>query len=290
MKKLTLIISFLGALIFANAQFEIKYNRFRHSREEYIAIGRDLAKLNNIDCNEQEVTEGKDMFKSIFYSDTSSVESKRDAMWHLGHINCQDVIDFYVDILKNDTSKDMRYNALLYLGWIRAKSSIPFLLESAKKENDLSFINKVATTLCVMEEFELASDILDRVCLNEDGSVRKECIGAYAFAGKNELVKNFFLSEWEKDNDEETKFSIALRLTEYGIYDITFPILKEVILGTDTYKRHSAIHGLAAIATEEALELIQNCLNDKDIVVANYADFVITCLKEGRDYFGRRDK
>ena len=141
-----------------------------------------------------------------------------------------------------------------------------------------------------MEEFELAASILDRVCFNEDGSVNKVCIAAYEYAGRDELVRNFWLSEWKKDPDEESKFGIALKLTEYGIYDIPFSILKETLQGTDTYRRYSAIHGLAAIATEEALELIQNCMNDMDIVVANYAKFVITCLKEGRDYYGRREK
>jgi HEAT repeat protein len=244
----------------------------------------------DVDCNEKEVKESINMSKNIYYSDTASIELKRDALQNLGHTNCQDVIDFYVDILNNDTHNDMRCDAILYLGWLQAKSSIPFLLQAAKNDNELYFVNHIAKTLCVLEEFELAASILDRICFNEDGSVKKNCIGAYAFAGKDDIVKNYFLSEWKKDNDEERKFEIALRLTEYCIYDITFPILKEVVQGHDRYKRYSAIHGLASIATEEALELIQNCMNDEDIVVANYAKFVITCLKEGRDYHGRRDK
>jgi hypothetical protein len=292
MKKLTLIISFLGILIFANAQFEIKYNRFRHPREEYIEIKRDLAKSNNveIDCDDEELKEDIIFYKTIFYSDTSSVESKEDALDYLGYVNCEDVIDFYVNILKNGTNRKMRLDALLYLGRLRTKSTIPLLLDVAEKVNDLYFTIEIAETLCSFEEFELAASLLDKVCFNKDGSVMKDCIGIYDHAGREEMTRNFWLSEWEKANDENSKFNIALRLTDHGIYDLPFPVLKEAILGTDTYKRHSAICGLAAIATEEALELIQNCLNDKDIVVANYAKFVIKCLKEGCSYTGRREE
>jgi HEAT repeat protein len=287
MKKIMIFTMLLIILIPAFTQEEGTYNRFRHSREEYIAVGRDLGKSNNmdIDCNDEEVRADINESKSIFYSDTSSVEEKSDALWNLGHIKCQEVIDFYEDIIKNNPNQKMRKDALLYLGWLRATSGIPFLLEVAKKENNLFFVIEIAATLCVMEEFELAALILDKVCFDGKGKVKEECIGAYAFAGRNELVKNYFLSEWEKDNDEETKFRIALILTKYGIYDITFPIIKETLINsTHTYKRHSAISGLAAIATEEAIELIQNCINDNDIVVANYAKFVMLCLKEGRRY------
>lgn len=284
----------LSSCLISIAQFEIKYNRFRHSREEYIIITKHIFDSYNnieIDCNEKNTSTDINTSKSIYYSDTASIELKREALQMLSHTNCQGVIDFFVDILKNGANKDLRFDAVQGLGSLRAKSSIPFLLEVAKKENDLYFVNRIAKTLCAMEEFDLAASVLDRVCFNEDGSVVSEiCISTYGYAGRDELVKNFWLSEWEKDNDEGRKLIIALKLTEYGIYDITFPVIKEAVQGTDTYKRHSAICGLAAIATEEALELIQNCMNDKDVVVANYAKFVIECLKEGRDYFGRRDK
>ena len=290
MKKLMLNLIILGALMTSFAQFEIKYNRFRHSREEYIEIGRDLAHSNSIDCNEKEAKVNINLYKSIFYSDTVSVESKQDALYNLSHTNCQEVIDFYENIIKNDAIQNMRNDALLYLGWLRAKSSIPFLLEVAKKENDLKFVIEIASTLCVMEEFELAVSVLDEICFNEDGSIKKNCIYAYEYAGKDELVRNYWLSEWEKENDDEEKFGIALRLIRHGIYDISFPIIKEALFTSNTYKRKSALSGLAAIATEEAIELIQNCVNDEDIVVANFAKFIITCLEEGRDYYGRRDK
>jgi hypothetical protein len=133
-----------------------------------------------------------------------------------------------------------------------------------------------------MEEFDLAASVLDQICFNEDGSVKKDCIGTYAFAGRDELVKNYYLSEWEKNLDEETKFRVALRLTEYGIYDITFPIIKQALSSNETYERVSALYGLAAIATAEAIELIQNCNNDKDIVVANTSKWIMNDLKKER--------
>jgi len=286
MKKIMILAILLILIINGFAQEEGVYNRFRHSREEYIAVMRDLANDNvrNIDCNDERERTEINMCKTVFYSDTSSFESKRETIQILRPTNCQEVIDFYIDILKNETDTRIRHNVLECLGWTRAKSSIPFLLEVANKENDLAFVKNIARVLCVMEEFDKASFILDRLCFNEDGSVNKDCIETYAFTGKDELVKNYYLSEWEKDNDEDNKFRIALRLTEYGIYDITFSIIKENLLGTDRWKRYSALAGLGAIATEEALELIENCMDDDDIVIANYAKFVLLCLKEGRRY------
>jgi HEAT repeat protein len=286
MKKMMIITMLFILVISVFPQEEGKYNRFRHSREEYIEIGRDLAESynKNIDCDDKEIKTDIIEYKSIFYSDTSSFESKREAMHSLGHTNCPDVIDFYVDILNNDTSMVMRNDALLYLGWLRAKSSIPHLLEAAKQNNGISFVIRIATTLNVIGEFDKAASVLDRVCFNEEGSVISDCIEAYAFAGRNEIVKNYWMSEWEKDNDDERKFHIALHLTKCGIYDITFPIIKEALLSTDRYKRHSALNGLGAIATDEALELIKTCMNDNDIMIANYAKNIITSLKEGRRY------
>ena len=285
MKKIMIFTILFIILTTAFAQQEGIYNPFRHTREEFIAEGRKLldSNIRNIDCNEKEVKSDINMSKTIFYSDTSSVETKRDAMRYLAYTNCQEVIDFYVGILNNDTSEEMHSDALLYLGWIRATSSIPFLLEFSKRKNDLSFLNNIAKTLCVMEEFELAGSVLDKVCFNEDGSIKAGCISAYAFAGRDVLVKNFYLSEWKKDYDEDRKFGIALRLTEYGIYDFTFSIIKEALLDTtNTYKRVSALYGLAAIATEEALELIQNCTDDKDMIVANCAKSIVVQLNKGR--------
>jgi len=285
MKKIMIFTILFILLINGFSQEEGKYNRFRHSREEYIEIGRDMFdSYKDIDCDDIEVRVSKNLDISTYYSDTSSFESKREAMHSLGHTNCPEVIDFYVDILNNDTSTVMRNDALLYLGWLRAKSSIPSLLEAAKQNNDISFVNRIAITLCVMEEFDRAASILDKVCFNGDGSVAKECIIAYAYAGRDELVKNYYLSEWEKNNNEDSKFHIALKLTEYGVYDITFSVIKEALNSTHTYKRVSALYGLAAIATEEALELIHICTSDKDIVVSNTSKSILTSLKEERRY------
>ena len=267
----------------AFAQQEGTYNRFRHLRDEFIAVGKDLFdSYKDTDC--EEARTDINISKTIFYSDTSSVESKRDVMRWLGHTNCQEVIDFYINILNNDPNKEIRSDAVLYLGWLRAKSSIPHLLETAKKGNDLAFVVEIAGTLCVMEEYDLAASILDRVCFNEDGTVKRMCIEVYEYAGREELTRNFWLLEWEKDNDEDRKFGIALKLVEHGIHDFTFPVIKEALLGTDRWKRYSALTKLGAIATDEALELIQGCMNDADIVIANRAKSVITSLKEGRRY------
>ena len=284
MKKLMIFTMLFILLMTGFSQQEGDYNRFRHSREEYIQTGRDIFdSYKYIDCNEKEIKTDIGINISIFYSDTSSIESKREAMQDLGHTNCEEVIDFYIDVLNNDTSREIRKDALLYLGWLRAKSSIPFLLGATKNNNDLAFVNKIAITLCVMEEFDMAASILDEVCFNEDGSVNRDCIIAYEYAGKTELARNFWLSEWDKHDDDESTFYIALKLTEYGVYDISFPVIKENLLyNTDKWRRHSALSGLAAIATEEALELIQNCTNDNDFVVADYAKFIIAELKKGR--------
>ena len=262
-------------------QKQSDYNPYRNPREEYIKTGRDFANsYEGINCEEE--IEYIKTAKNIYYSDTSSLSSRRESIIGLGRINCQEVIDFLIDVLKNDTSTDLCYDVLLCLGWYRAKSTIPFLVEFSKNV-DVFFVNKIAITLCVMEEFDIAASILDRVCLNEDGSISKDCVIAYEYAGKSELTKSFWLSEWnKKDNDKDRMFGIAMKLVEHGIYDIPFPVIKETLYSTERYKRHSALSGLAAIATDEALSLIQNCINDSDVVIANHAKSIIFNLKNGR--------
>jgi hypothetical protein len=139
MKKITLIIMILGVIIITSAQIEIKYNRFRHSREEYIEIGRDLAHSNSIDCNEKEARGNINLYKSIFYSDTVSVESKQDALYNLSHTNCQEVIDFYEDIIQNDANQKMRKDALLYLGWL--------IMEGGTNEKNYFFYHIILTII-----------------------------------------------------------------------------------------------------------------------------------------------
>ena len=144
MKKIMLSVIILAICLTSIAQFEIKYNRFRYPREDYIQAGRDRLDSYNIDCNAENVRIITNLYKSIYYSDTSSMESKQDALCSLGHTNCKEVIDFYVDIFKEDSNQEMRYDALKYLGWLRAKSSIPFLMEAVQKDNDVYFVNKIA--------------------------------------------------------------------------------------------------------------------------------------------------
>ncbi|MDR1112644.1 MAG: hypothetical protein LBL18_02635 [Bacteroidales bacterium] len=272
MKKTILILTMglWGGWLCAQDKTNEGYNPFRHDRDEYIKTGREMYEefLTRV-CDKDLATE---MIQE--YNKTKS----KDILYQIGYMNCDTVVPFLQNLIILD--KETRYEALTLLGWRRPYQLLPFLLELSRKEDELFFINRIAITLCVMEQFEVAGSILDKVCFNVDGSVNKDCIIAYEYAGRTDLARKFYLSEWHKENDEDRKFGIALKLVEYGIYDISFSVIKEAIYSNDQNKRHSALYGLAAIATEEALQLIQISVKDSNIVVANTAKSIIETLKQ----------
>jgi hypothetical protein len=181
MKNLILGCIALLSVLGATAQKCKKYNPYQHTREEYIQTGKEMFEsYQYTDCEIRK--EQIDECMRLYYSDTSCIP-KHHVIWYLGKVNCPEVIEFYMDVISKDTSERVRCDAIQYLGWLRAEKSIPFLTEYADQTNSLKEKSQIALTLCVMEKYDLALNILDSFCYDENGILKGNCIGIYSFVG-----------------------------------------------------------------------------------------------------------
>jgi HEAT repeat protein len=107
---------------------------------------------------------------------------------------------------------------------------------------------------------EKSITILDEICYDAPLEVLATCILNYFNIGESAAIK-FFNSHLEK---EEFKLYAALFLAQLGEHKQTFPIFAAALSSEDEYEVHTAIMGLAAIGTEEAIELILNLPPEKN--------------------------
>jgi hypothetical protein len=276
---LSVFFSYIGF-----SQKDCDHNPYQHQREEYIQTGREIFNSYK-DINCKEVEELIKTAKEIYYSD-QSLASKRDAIGQLGKVNCQVVVDFFIDIVIKESSEQIRYDAIQYLGWIRAKSSIPFLLDFVKKDISKEEKFKIALSLCVMEEYDLAIQIISPFCYDHDGFVLEECIHIYEFAGKTEDAKKYYERYFENADKDHLLF-VACKLAEYGNHEKAYPILIDALNSGDQEKMHSALFGLATIGDEKAFQLIQEQTKSKNNFIAQRSQFILNYIKRERE---RRQK
>ncbi|MDD4582137.1 MAG: HEAT repeat domain-containing protein [Bacteroidales bacterium] len=259
-----------------SAQKDKNYNPYQHAREEYIQTGKDIFEsYRYTDC--EIAKEWIDKYTNMYYSDTSTIP-KHHVIWYLGKVNCPEVIDFYIDVISKDTSERVRCDAILYLGWLRAEKSIPFLMEYI--HNPISPREKVqiASTLCVMEKYDLAINILDQFCYDENGIVIGDCIWSYYMAGSESAIK-FFEYYFKKP---ESRLGAALKLAQLGVYDKTYPVFIEALKSGDTNKMHIALNGLAAIGDKKSMRLIKEHTKNKNQFIAKRAQNILNYIEMKR--------
>jgi HEAT repeat protein len=121
--------------------------------------------------------------------------------------------------------------------------------------------------------------ILDEICYDAPLDVLATCILNY-FKLKDSAAINFFNAHLEK---EEFKLHAALFLARLGEHKQTFPIFKAALSSDDEHEVHTAIMGLAAIGTEEALELLRNLPPEKNRVTQRESriNFNLNEIKKG---------
>jgi len=109
---------------------------------------------------------------------------------------------------------------------------------------------------------EQSVNLLDEICVDASVDILGSCIFNYFNLGDSAAI-NFFNAHLEK---EEYRVYAALFLAQLGEHKTTFPIFAEALSSDDEYEVHTAIIGLAAIGTEEALDLITKLPPEKNRV------------------------
>ena len=269
MKKITLTLIMLGGFIMVNAQTDKEYNPYQHQREEYIKTGEEFfEEFKKVDCNE--IQEFARNAINGYYSGEYTEKEIEHFFSRLGKMYCPEIIDFFENVIAIDNSEKIRCDAMQKLGWLRAKNSVPILMNQLNK--DISDFEKacIGASLTVIGEWELAIPVLNSVCFCKDYDIRQKCLWSYYIIGNEPAIRYFnYFFEFQ-----ESRLWAANYLARLGKYEKTFPIFVEAIQSGITNNILSAIDGLAAIGTEEAFQLIREQTQSKNEVIAKEAKWI----------------
>jgi tetratricopeptide (TPR) repeat protein len=290
MKRTGLIVTALF-VFFSYAglsQKDCDYNPYQHGREEYIQTCLELMKeRENFDC--EEAREAIKFYqKTLMYVQETNEE--RDIWSIIGLISsfqCPESFDFVVELMNNDTSSEpIRCGAIVSLGTKRDIKCLPILLDYADRKplsiDEKSSLAWAFKTIGIYNDrpdlIRKAVEILDKICY-EQSSVLDECIWNYYSIGGEVAIK-FFDYYFELKNPK--LLWAALRLSELGMYDKTYPIFVEAIDSGEEGSIHIALYGLAAIGTEEAFTLIKEQTKSQNEFIAREAKWIFEYIEMKR--------
>jgi len=250
MKKLTLIITLLSVFAIANAQTEKDYNPYRYEERKAETEQAYADRRQELLAKECDALELQTLIED--YNTTKNTQ----ILWNInGNYNCPGVIDFVMDIINTSPEKEARKIAIRTLNFRMYYDAIPLLLNHVKKEISSDEKIVVASVLATLEKKEEALEILDCNCYNLN-EMHYECTSAYLNFFDKTIAMKYFEYYFNKP---ETQLEAASWLAVCGIYDKTFPLFVEFLEKNTTYERETvySLCGLAAIGTEEAIEIIK---------------------------------
>jgi len=275
MKKIIITIMIMGIFIVSNAQSDMDYNPYQHAREEYIKTGDEFFEsFQKVDCNEN-----KEFIQNAidgYYAGEYSGEKFEEISSFLGKMYCPEIITFFEKVVEIDSSEKVRCDAMQKLGWLRAKTSVPILLNHLN--SNISDYEKacIGSCLTIIGEWNLAVPVLNAVCFCKDDDILQKCIWSYYIVGGENAI-NYFNLMFEQD--ESRKPAAALFLAELGEYEKALPYFVEIMnTGGIGNQILYAIKGLAAIGTEEAFKLIKEQTQNKNEVIAKEAKWIFNYI------------
>jgi hypothetical protein len=183
--------------------------------------------------------------------------------------NCSKVIDYAIDLIKTSHEEEARKIAIGMLGFRKHYEAIPLLLNHVKK--DISSDEKIviATTLAILGRKTEALDILNCNCYSMD-YMNNTCVYNYFHLFDKITAINYFDYYF---NNPQTQVEAASWLARLGICDKTFSVFVKFLKTNTTYQRETEyiFVGLAAIGTEEALELIRKYAKREESLISQSA-------------------
>lgn len=282
-KKIFLFSMIVFLFYSASAQDSCDYNPYQHLRDYYIETYQELIDdyKNNSTCNPDIINQ----LIQDYYLDTSEIDKKR-ILEQISRFYCPDLIpSFLENIIQNDTTGYGMLSSIERLAYYNQEQSIPILLEySSKSKNEDNKI-AVAKSFCIMQKYNLAIELLNQFCFDENGNVKGSCIKAYEHAGEVEVVKKYyesFISTLDT-MQEDKKITIAYKLVQYGVYVPSRQIFIDAVNNCKNHmKIQTALYGLASIGDEDAFNVIKEQTHNKNLVVANAARFILNFIEKER--------
>ena len=279
----TYIISCLFAL--ASQAQQSKQNadsayleRCRKFSESIRETGREFRAETQRNCEDEKlinhINEGIEGFKKA-----ETNEDKDNIMlWRIARISCPQAIDFFENVIISDTSEFIRTQAMLYLGWIDAQRSIPFLLDYYQKNPQLSRHEKVriGTTFVVWEEYDYGEKILNENCFDTTKQIVNRCLTCYQALGNNSSIEYF--RYMHKIFGRGAGCGYIWALVHVGDKKTALPAIREY-MKTSNQGRKVTLRLLEMIGDEESIEIIQSILNDSDTELVEEAKKTLKKLK-----------
>ena len=256
-----------------------EYNRYKYAREEYIIFC--LSNIMNYEWEDCHLV--KELIEKFYAAN----QKERDEhpigyISHIGSFQCQEAYDFLETQIKENPLEKDRCTAITTLARRLNLDYLPCILEYAERES-LSISEKYAlasayTVFGIYKDrpdlIEKAVIILDELCYDYKNGVVHDCIWEYFKIGGQPAL-DFFYYYLEKNN---SRLVAAQKLAELGgvnEYEKTFPIFVEAINSGNQNDIHIALYGLAAIDTEEALELIREQTKSENEFIAKEAKWIL---------------
>jgi len=280
MKKITLIISLLGVFIMANAQVD-NYNPYQHLREEQIkSIQESKEERKNFDC--------ESVKESIEKAISEYLESKQGLILDfLGSFYCPEVNSLMKIFLNSEEDAAIRRDMIHFLGRMPDETNASFLFEFSKnpKITDKEKIS-IAESLCGFEKYDLAIELLNSFCLDENGISDWECITAYELSGERNIALKFYNDLFDRmkiENNRARLFGAAFGLASLGEYEKAYPVILESLeSSTSQHGVRSALFALAIIGDEKAFEIIKEYAQHENTFIASYANFILDYIERER--------
>jgi len=293
MKKIMFSLSFVVVIFTLNAQTDnADYNPWKYMREELVISNLKKMQLNDRqDC--ESVKETIDNYNELRKEMTEEDTMRFDTYLLLRNISffqCPDSYSFIKDLIKTDSSEQIKCDAIRLLGWMRGIESITFLKELLKKER-LSTQEKyhIVLALCQIGIFNEREDTMDEAvelteqfCSSQNGMtyncLNDDCAELYFTIGGEPALNYFsYCLETEKYN-----LVAALKLAQLGEYEKTFPIFAETIKNENVDDMFTAMQGLAAIGTKEAFDLIRAQTQNENAYIAKQAQWIFDYIDKKR--------
>ncbi|MBP1631068.1 MAG: hypothetical protein H6Q15_1961 [Bacteroidetes bacterium] len=266
MKNNILFLCFTFCLI--NVFSQTQYDSLKKFRDSYIQTGREMkSQTKEGDC--EKVKTNLEENKQAYLA-AKNDNDKSMALAQLSKISCPQIISFFEEVIKNDTSELIRCEAIQYLGWTDAQTSIHFLTERTKR-TDVSNYEKVCigTVLAVLENYKEAENILNQFCSTIEQKYCDKCIWAYYMIGNSSSI-NYYRFLINNSTDNFTINIAVQKLAEFGDIETAYPIMEKIMNDEDAIKV-GIMRILKALGDEKSLKLIENTLNDKNESNRNYA-------------------
>jgi hypothetical protein len=279
MKRIVLLVGFTLLYAYtAFAQKDCDYNPYQHQREEYLRISLELYHeyVTDIDCAS---IEDIVQYCTTEYLIANSLNQKLYLLTAISYKNCPKAFDLLEYIISHDESEYIRCQAIELLGTTGGTQRSSFLLDYATKDISVYERLTIAFALSLFIPADTLLNIVDSICFTSEDSICEKCSIVYYIIGGYHAI-NYF--EYLLDKPMYRMYA-ALQLAILGEYEKTKPIFLQALKSDNEDEIKASLAGLAAIGTEEDMEIIKQHTRSENPNIAKRASNILNHIEIKRE-------